>query len=485
MFIEIQDHGIADQEKINGGLVDLARDLDVRIVATNDAHFLTPQDRFTQDVMICIQTGKKLSDQNRFRAYTPHHYVKSPADMENVFRWIPEALTNTQIVADMVDFNMSLDQFHFPEFITPDGTDPISYLRKDAHEGLKRRMNGNVSEEYIKRLEYELGVMCDMGFASYFLIVSDFTRWAKNRNIPVGPGRGSAAGCLVSYALDIIDIDPVEYGLLFERFLNPKRKSMPDIDMDFDPVGRAEVIDYVTELYGSEQVCQIITFNRLKARYALRDTGRVMEIPLGEVNKVAKLVPFGKNLNEALEDKEFLQAYNENPEYKKWIDTAKGVEGLVRNGGIHAAGVIICANPVWEHAPVQTMEASTSQVCQFSMNDAAKVGLVKMDFLGLRTLRYLRDCTDMVRDNHGIEVDLLKIPLDDKKTFEMLAEGDVLGVFQMEGGGMRDLLMAIAPDQIGDLIATIALFRPGPMKKRATSEVREKKKWKRVCHLPP
>jgi len=463
-FIELQDHGLPDQERINGGLVDLARDLDVRLIATNDAHFLTPKDRFIQDVMICIQTGKKLADTNRFRAYTPNHYVKSPAEMENVFRWIPEALTNTQLIADSIEFDPPHDQFHFPEFKTPDGSSPDEFLRRESDTGLVNRLGNEISEEYKKRLKYELDVICNMGFASYFLIVSDFTRWAKNRNIPVGPGRGSAASCLVSYALDIIDVDPIKYGLLFERMLNPQRKSMPDIDMDFDPAGRADVIDYVTELYGSEHVCQIVTFNRLKARYALRDTGRVMEIPLGEVDKVAKLVPLGMDIDKSLKkDKDFLNAYQESEQNRKWIDTARGVEGLVRNAGIHAAGVIICADPIWEHAPVQTMDGSTGQVCQYSMNDASKVGLVKMDFLGLRTLRYIRDCCDMVKENHGVEINLLEIPLDDKKTFDMLAEGDVLGVFQMEGGGMRDLLMSIAPDQLEDLIATIALFRPGPM----------------------
>jgi len=464
LFLELQDHGLPDQEKINGGLLDLARDLDVRLVAANDAHFLTPKDRFIQDVMICIQTGKKLADSDRFRAYTPNHYVKSPGEMENLFRWVPEAVTNTQLIADMVEFNPSLDQFHFPEFKTPDGTSPTAYLRKESQQGLKARMVEKIPDEYSNRLKYELDVICDMGFASYFLIVSDFVRWAKKKNIPVGPGRGSAAGSLVSYALDITDLDPVQYGLMFERFLNPKRKSMPDIDMDFDPVGRADVIEYVTGQYGSEHVCQIVTFNRLKARYALRDTGRVMDIPLGEVDKIAKLIPWGMSLSDALEkDKDFSRAYGENEQYKRWIDTARGVEGLVRNAGIHAAGVIICADPIWEHAPVQTMEGTSGLVCQYSMNDAGKVGLVKMDFLGLRTLRYLRNCCDMIRESRGIEIDLLKIPLDDKKTFDMLAKGDVLGVFQMEGGGMRDLLMAIAPDRIADLIATIALFRPGPM----------------------
>ncbi len=463
-YIELQDHGIADQEKINGLLVDLSRDMDLPLVATNDCHFLDANDRDIQDVMICIQTGKKLSDTNRFKAYTHNHHVKSTQEMVELFRWVPEAIDNTVKIAEMVSFNPSLNQFHFPEFTPPDGTTPEEFLRKTSHEGLSQRLNGNVSDDYRQRLDYELDVICDMGFASYLLITGDFTVWAKDRNIPVGPGRGSAAVSLVSYAIGIIDIDPLQYGLQFERFLNPARKSMPDIDIDFDPVGRADVIKYVTETYGVEHVCQIVTFNRLKARAALRDVGRVMDIPLGDVDKIAKMVPFGKDLDFTIEnDEDFARAYQETALNRQWFDTAKAVEGLVRNGGVHAAGVIICGDPIWEHAPVQKIEGDIGQVCQYSMNDAEKVGLVKMDFLGLKTLTYLRQACNNIRENHGVEIDLLNIPLDDKKTFKMLSRGDVLGVFQMEGGGMRDLLMAIAPDRLEDLIATVALFRPGPM----------------------
>ena len=463
-FFELQDHGLPDQERVNANLVDLSREMNIPVVATNDCHFLKPEDRNVQDVMICIQTGKKLTDTNRFRAYTPNHYFKSPDEMTQIFRWIPVAIQNTQRIAEMVTFNPSLDQFHFPGFKPPDGSTDAQYLTKEAREGLSRRMPSGVPEEYRTRLDYELSVICEMGFASYVLIVGDFVKWAKDHEIPVGPGRGSAAGCLVSYALGITDVDPIQYGLQFERFLNPARKSMPDIDIDFEPTGRADVIDYVTKTHGPEHVCQIVTFNRLKARAALRDVGRVMDIPLGEVDKVAKLIPWQSDLDKAIEKTpDFARVYESGGLNKTWIDTARAVEGLVRNGGIHAAGVIICADPIWEHAPVQTVESETGLVCQFSMTDAEKVGLVKMDFLGLRTLTYLREACENIRMIRGEEIDLLKIPLDDKATFSMLARGDVLGVFQMEGGGMRELLMAIAPDGIEDLIATIALFRPGPM----------------------
>ena len=463
-FIELQDHGIGDQKKILPHLIDLSREMDVPLVATNDAHFLEPEDRYIQDVMICVQTNKKLTDSDRFQAYSQHHYFKSPAEMEAVFRGVPEALQNTVRIADMVTYDPSFDQFHFPEFKPDDGTSPEDYLKKHAREGLKHRLDGHIGEEHAKRLEYELKVICDMGFASYFLIVSDFVRWAKNQDIAVGPGRGSAAASLVSYVLDIIDIDPLQYGLMFERLLNPARKSAPDIDIDFDPHRRSEVIDYVTKTYGEEHVCQIITFNRLKARAALRDVGRVMDIPLGEVDKVAKLIGWKSDLAGSIKDSpDFKKAYESSDMSRRWIDTARRVEGLVRNGSIHAAGVIISAHPIWEHAPVQVMQGESGLVCQYSMVDAEKVGLVKMDFLGLRTLTYLKESVENIRVNRGIDIDLLEIPLDDKSTFRMLANGDVLGVFQMEGGGMRELLMAIAPDGIEDLMATIALFRPGPM----------------------
>jgi DNA polymerase-3 subunit alpha len=463
-FIEIQDHGLADQERVNPKLVDIARESGLHLVATNDCHFLTPKDREIQDVMICIQTGKKLADINRFHAYTPDHYFKPPEEMANLFRWVPEAISNTARIADMVSFDPPLDAFHFPKFNPPDGSSPEDYLRVKAREGLARILGGRTPENYSKQLEYELDVICDMGFASYILIVADFVGWAKNRGIPVGPGRGSAASCLVSYALGITGIDPIEYGLVFERFLNPARKSMPDIDIDFEPHGRADVIDYVTRTYGEEHVCQIITFNRLKARAAIRDVARVMDIPLSEADKMAKLVPWGASLEESIQrNPEFAQAYEASELTKKWIETAKAVEGLTRNAGIHAAGVVICADPIQEHAPVQIMEGENAAVCQYSMDWAEKVGLVKMDFLGLRTLTYIQDAIDNIRTVRGEDLDIRKIPLDDPATFRMLGAGDVLGVFQMEGGGMRELLMEIAPDRLEDLIATIALFRPGPM----------------------
>jgi DNA polymerase III subunit alpha len=461
-FIELQNHGLPDQPELNKRLVELAHELDIPLVASNDCHFLTPDDRFIQDVMICIQTGKKLADLDRFHAYTPNHYVKSPEEMARLFSWIPEAVTNTVKIADMVGFRPNLNAFHFPEFIPQDGTSAEDYLRREALKGMISRIEG-ASENYRERLEYELKVICDMKFASYFLIVADFVEWAKKQDIPVGPGRGSAAGCLVSYSLGITDIDPIKYGLQFERFLNPARKSLPDIDMDFEPNGRGAIINYVVQTYGEEHVCQIITFNRLKARAAIRDVGRVMDIPLTEVDKMAKLVPWGKDLDACLKDPDFLKGYQVSDVTRQWIDTAKGVENFTRNASIHAAGVVICRDPIWYHAPVQVMEGETMSVCMYSMNDAEKVGLVKMDFLGLRTLTYLRETCDNIKKTKNIAVDLLKIPLDDSATFKMLASGDVAGVFQLESGGMRDLVMSINVDNLEDLIACIALFRPGPM----------------------
>ncbi len=486
-YLEIQDHGLADQERINPKLVDISRQMGLGLVATNDSHFLTPKDRAIQDVMICIQTGKKLSDPQRFRAYTPDHYLKTPDEMGRIFRHIPEALSNTGRIADMVTFDPSLEAFHFPEFNPPDGSTPEEYLRGKALKGLKQKLEGNIPESYSTQLDYELNVICDMGFASYFLIVADFVGWAKERNIPVGPGRGSAASSLASYAMGITGLDPIQYGLVFERFLNPARKSMPDIDIDFEPAGRAEVIEYVTNQYGAEHVCQIVTFNRLKARAAIRDVGRVLEVPLGEVDKMAKLIPWGSSLDKAIKTSpDFAQAYEATDLTRSWIDTARAVEGLARNAGVHAAGVIICADPIWHHAPVQVMESESGGVCQYSMNDAEKVGLVKMDFLGLRTLTYLQEACSNIKATRGKEIDLTHIPLDDSATYKMLSEGNVLGVFQMEGGGMRDLLMAIAPDNIEDLIATIALFRPGPMENNLhTQYARRKNKKEKVTVRHP
>ncbi len=476
-YIEIQDHGLEEQKRVMPLLIELAENLGLKTVATNDCHFLKSDDRYIQDVMICVQTGKKLDDPDRFRAYSPHHYFKSPDEMAERFSSIPEAIENTVRISEMVDFNPTLGKsFHFPEFKPSDGQSPENFLRKNARLELKERFGDGIPDTYIERLDYELDVICDMGFASYILIVADFVRWAKEKGILVGPGRGSAAGCLVNYALGIIDIDPIQFGLHFERFMNPARKSPPDIDIDFDPVGRADVIDYVTKLYREEHVCQIITFNRLKARAALRDVGRVMDIPLGDVDRVAKLVPFGRDLDEAInKNPDFKNEYEKTTLSKIWIDTARRVEGLARNASVHAAGVVICKDLIWDHAPVQIMDKDSGAVCQYSMDDAANIGLVKMDFLGLRTLTYLREVCENVKKSRGIEIDILKIPLDDKKTFNMLAKGDVLGVFQMEGGGMRDLLMQIAPDMIDDLIATIALFRPGPMENNLhTSYARRK-----------
>ncbi|MCX6646057.1 MAG: DNA polymerase III subunit alpha [bacterium] len=478
-FIEIQDHGIDEQKRVLPLLVDLAKTTGLKVVATNDCHFLEPDDHYVQDVMICVQTGKKLQDRDRMHAYTRHHYLKSTEEMLERFNWIPEAIENAGKIAEMVDFNPALGKsFHFPEFTISDKSSPEGFLKNRARDELKIRMNNDVPDEYRERLDFELNVICDMGFASYLLIVADFVKWARDNDVLVGPGRGSAAGCLVSYALGIIDIDPVLYGLQFERFLNPARKSMPDIDIDFDPVGRADVIDYVTKLYGDDHVCQIITFNRLKARAALRDVGRVMDIPLGDVDRIAKLVPFGEDLDFAIKKSpDFKREYEKSELAKTWIDTAKRVEGFARNASVHAAGVIICKDPIWDHAPVQTMEKASGAVCQFSMDDAAKVGLVKMDFLGLRTLSYLNATCENVKKSRGIAIDLLKIPLDDKKTYKMLSKGDTLGIFQMEGGGMRDLLMQISPDKIEDLIATLALFRPGPMKNNLhTSYAKRKNK---------
>ncbi|MEO7995472.1 MAG: DNA polymerase III subunit alpha, partial [bacterium] len=443
----------------------LASDLGLTAMATNDAHYLAPESASHQDVMMCIAMNKKVSATDRLKMSSDQMYFKNLPEMITTFGdGLEQLLVNSQRLGQLCDFDLQLGRFLFPDFPVPGGQDARGYLQHLAHQGLERR-KPSAGHEYHERLAYELGVIDQMGFNAYFLIVQDFVNFAKDAGIEVGPGRGSAASSLVAYATGVTDIDPLEYGLIFERFLNPERVSMPDVDIDFAPERRHEVIEYVAQKYGPDRVCQIVTFNRMKARAAIRDAGRVLDIPLPMVDKLAKMVPWGPKITlaDAFEQvPELVAERDNNPEIRNLLQTAQGIEGLARNAGVHPAGICIAAGPVADHVPLQRMN-NGEVVAQFDMTNVEKIGLVKMDFLGLRTLTYTRAALDLIEQHQGIVIDIRAIPTDDKRTFELLGRGDTLGVFQLEGSGMRQLLMDMRPDKLNDIIACIALYRPGPL----------------------
>ena len=460
-YIEIQDHGIEEQKKVNPLLVKLARDTNTPLVATNDVHYISAEDAKNQDVLLCIQTGKTLDEENRMRFETEEFYLKGEDEMKELFKYAPEAIENTNKIAEKCNFEFSFGEKHLPKYDVPDSKDPFEYLSFLCHEGLKKRYN-NPTQEHLERLNYELGVIKQMGFIDYFLIVWDFINYAKKNGIPVGPGRGSAAGSLVSYTLGITDIEPLRYNLIFERFLNPERVSMPDIDIDFCPKRRGEVINYVIEKYGAENVSQIGTFGTMKARGAIRDCGRVLGMPYGDVDAVAKMVPMdlGMTLELALENPKLKEAYNSSADVKKLVDTAKAIEGLPRNIGTHAAGVVIAGKKVSSYVPVQRSDDIIST--QYTKDTVEELGLLKMDFLGLRNLTVIED-TVKIAKSMGINIDMNNISYDVPEVYKMISEGDTDGVFQLESGGMRSFMKRLVPKNIEDITAGIALYRPGPM----------------------
>ncbi len=460
-YIELQDHGIEEQRKLNPLLVKLAKDTNTPLVATNDVHYINSSDAKNQDVLICIQTGKTLDEDNRMRFETEEFYLKSEEQMKELFKYAPEAIENTALIAEKCNFDFTFGERHLPQYAVPGGKDPFEYLTLLCNEGLNTRYQ-NPTEEHRERLNYELSVIKQMGFIDYFLIVWDFINYAKSNGIPVGPGRGSAAGSIVSYVLGITDIEPLRYNLIFERFLNPERVSMPDIDIDFCPKRRGEVINYVIEKYGAENVSQIGTFGTMKARGAIRDCGRVMGIPYGEVDAVAKMVPMdlGMTLDLALENPKLKQAYESSQQIKNLIDTAKAVEGLPRNIGTHAAGVVIAGNKVSSCIPLQRSDDIIST--QYTKDTVEELGLLKMDFLGLRNLTVIED-TVKIAKSMGIDIDMANIDYNTPEVYEMISQGDTDGVFQLESGGMRAFMKRLAPQNIEDITAGIALYRPGPM----------------------
>ena len=461
-YLEIQDHGIADEKRAAQGLIRLHRETGIPLAVTNDAHYIKKEDAHYQDVLLCIQTGKTVDEKNRMRFETQEFYLKDEQEMRALFPEFPEAADNTVKIAERCNYDFEFGHYHLPRFKLPQGeTDSAAYLRKLCEQGFAERFAGR--PEVHRQLDYELGVIEKMGFVDYFLIVQDFINYAKRNGIPVGPGRGSAAGSVVSYCLHITDVDPIKYSLFFERFLNPERVSMPDIDVDFCVNRRGEVIDYVNRLYGSDHVAQIVTFGTMAARGAIRDVGRVLGVSYAECDTVAKQVPMALNmtLDEALRLSKPLREMAETDEtVKRLIDTAKALEGMPRHASTHAAGVVITENPVYTYVPLAKNDESV--VCQYPMTTLEELGLLKMDFLGLRNLTVLEDAAQLVRRREP-DFRVEKIPEDDPATFEMLAQGRTEGVFQLESTGMTAVCTGIKAKSIEDITAIIALYRPGPM----------------------
>jgi DNA polymerase-3 subunit alpha len=459
VYVELQNAHLDVQTRINPQLTALAKQLDLPLVATGDVHYLRAEDARAHEALLCIQSGDSLRNPNHWKFESDHFYFKSGAEMAHDFADHEHALARTLEVADRCNVTIELGNILLPKFPTPDERDAFDYLVELCERGLARRYD-KVTSELQDRLKFELKTIREMGFADYFLIVWDFVGWAKRNGVTVGPGRGSTAGSLAAYCLDITDVDPIRYDLLFERFLNPGRKSMPDMDIDFAVEGRDRVINYVAEKYGRDRVAQIITFGTMAARAAVRDAGRVLEVPYGVVDRIAKLIPEGpgQSLDACLKPGQPLnESYATDPVAKEIIDLAKPLEGLTRQDSIHAAGVVIGAQPLIEVVPLQQKGSDQEVVTQFAMGDVEALGLLKMDFLGLRNL----DVIDKAEALAGVDVS--QVPLDDAKTYEMLARGDSVGVFQFEGSGMREALRAVKPNQFEDLIALVALYRPGPM----------------------
>ena len=464
-YLELQDHGIRDQAVVNAGLLRIHEETGIPLVCTNDCHYLAPEDAESHDVLLCIQTGKLLEDESRMRYEPRRFYLRSTEEMERLFAQYPGALENTEKIAAACNLEFTFGKYHLPEFAVPEGETAQTYIRRLCEAGFRERYKGE-KPEYRRQLDYELDMIEKMGFTDYFLIVSDFVRFAREQGIPVGPGRGSAAGSMVSYCLHITDIDPMKYSLYFERFLNPERVSMPDIDMDFGDTRRDEVVDYVRRKYGDDRVAQIVTFGTMAARGAIRDVGRVMNMPYAEVDAVAKQVPSGpQNLHITLDEalrlsKPLKELYDGDPQVKKLIDTAKSLEGVPRHASTHAAGVVITKNPVVDYVPLATNDDTV--VCQYTMTTLEELGLLKMDFLGLRNLTVLADAVEMVKRQEP-DFSLEDIPDDDQGVFEMLTQGKTSGVFQMESAGMTGVCVGLKPQSVEDLTAIVALYRPGPM----------------------
>ena len=466
-FLELQDHGIPAQSTVNAALINLSKKLEIPLVCTNDVHYTYEDDVEPHDILLCIQTGKKLSDENRMRYEGGQYYVKSEQEMKGLFPYAWEAVENTQRIADRCHVEIEFGVTKLPKYEVPEGFDSWTYLQYLCEEGRKRRYPGGGAEVQ-ERLAYELRVIKEMGYVDYFLIVWDYINYAREHGIPVGPGRGSAAGSIVSYCLRITDLDPIKYNLLFERFLNPERVSMPDIDVDFEDERRQEVIDYVREKYGEDRVVQIVTFGTMAARGVIRDVGRVMELPYAYVDSLAKMIPRGQNgknitIDEALSvNSELRQLYESDGQVKNLIEMCKRLEGLPRNTSMHAAGVVICREPAEDFIPLAKAQDG-SVVTQFTMTTIEELGLLKMDFLGLRNLGVIQNACRMIGRRTGGEPDMDHIDYDDEKVYAYIGTGKTDGIFQLESGGMKNFMKELKPRSLEDIIAGVALYRPGPM----------------------
>lgn len=474
-YIELQDHDIDDQHTVNEVLLQWAKEYDVEVVATNDVHYVDQQDHEAQDILLCLQTGADYKDPNRMRFSNDEFYLKGEEEMTEALTGIPEefqrkALVNTNKIADKCNFELPMGDLLMPHYPIPDGFEDMdAYLRHVTFERAKERYGDPLAQNVVDRLNHELGIIADEGYSGYFLIVQDFTDAARELDVRVGPGRGSAAGSCVSYCLGITDVDPIEYDLLFERFLNPERVSMPDIDIDFDDRGRSEVIDYVVEKYGQENVCQIITFGTMGAKTVVRDVSRVLDVPLDRADEIAKMIPEGPgvDLDQAFEENPDFRALkgSDDPDVRKMMQYAEVLEGSVRHTGVHAAGVIIAPGEISDYVPVSVSKSKGEKVIttQYDGDWVEEFGLLKMDFLGLKTLTLIEDTVALVEETHDVEIDIDNIPLDDEDTFELFQRGDTVSIFQFESTGMREWLRKLKPTEIDDLIAMNALYRPGPM----------------------
>tara|TARA_Y100001968_G_scaffold255698_1_gene241903 strand:+ start:1932 stop:5453 length:3522 start_codon:yes stop_codon:yes gene_type:complete len=478
-YLEIQDHGSIEDRIVNVEIAKIANELDIPLIATNDAHYLSKNDVEAHDALLCVLTGKLISDQKRLR-YTGTEYIKSREEMFRLFgdhlddEIISKSISNTIAIADKIEEYSLFGSYKMPRFPIPQGLNPLEYLRAVSVDGLKERFNINDSKdidlEYIRRLDYELGIIDQMGFPTYFLVVWDYIRFAREKGIPVGPGRGSAAGSLVAYSLSITNIDPVKNGLLFERFLNPERKSLPDIDTDFCIERRGEVIDYVTTQYGTDKVAQIITFNRMTSKAVLKDVARVLDIPYGDADRLAKLIPVVRGkpaklsamINKESPNVQFRDKYLSDPNVKKWVDMAMRIEGTNKTFGVHAAGVVIASDPLDELVPLQRNNDGQI-ITQYFMEDIESLGLLKMDFLGLKNLTMINKTIEILEESLGQKLDPDKFPLDDSKTFDLLSRGDLEGIFQLESSGMRQIVIDLKPSSLEDISSILALYRPGPL----------------------
>jgi DNA polymerase III subunit alpha len=476
-FLEMQFQGIDEQRIVNNGLIPIARDLDMPLVCTNDVHYLRHGDHKPHDILLCIGTGKSVNDQNRLRYHGDQFFLKTADQMAEVFGDYPEAMKNTLLIAERCNVKIPEGQNHLPSFVVPDGTTVNDYFEKTVREGYATRLERlrqvdaagqlrHTIAEYDERLAYEIAMIKKMEYPGYFLIVWDFIRYAREQGIPVGPGRGSAAGSLVAWALRITDVDPLHYDLIFERFLNPERVSLPDIDVDFCERRRGEVIDYVTRKYGRENVSQIITFGTMKAKAVIRDVGRVMDMPYAEVDRIAKQIPpaLDMTLEKALAENPVLREMARNdPRVNDVLEMGKRLEGVSRNAGVHAAGVVIAPGPITDYAPL--FKSNRDEITtQWAMKEVERVGLLKMDFLGLSTLTLIQDALAEIKRTEGIDLDIDNVPLDDPKAYQLFVDGQTYGIFQFESSGMREILRRAKPQRLEDLIAMNALYRPGPLK---------------------